>query len=591
MTTPLTVPEGYSFDNLPLEIPEGYALEDGPRLSTADRYKMGIADPVYGAGQLGARMDPELFTTPGSTMPEIFGNKDDPLAAFQTQNKGIDQLIAKREADYQDQRQAQSVVDSGGWGKYTEPGLDLARLAGNATSPMNLLPVGVPGTGLASKLGAGAAQGLYGALTQPVTDVDPNSATGILGPKAGQAAFGGTMGAAAGPVGSAVAGAISPAAKLLQTYGAKLLPSMTGGPLARLAEGLAERVPIAKNLAQADLGKTIGTYARGAYNYALSPLSTDGSNLISGDLSKMTTAQTSQQAHDILTKGYGDLLPKMTYNPTSDNADTVLNGLQTLRTSLQQQTPENVGIFDRSIAPMIQDGLSGDSLKQADTMLKQSTSGALKDPTMRTQILGQHLDEAHNLFLDQLERENSPDAVTQLKALNKAYAGVSVADKAARKGLADEGDFTPNQLTTATAQNEGMTGSANQRLLQGKALLQPYADAGREVIGSNRAPGNRPLTASDMIIGDLVGTGLGVGAGLGAGAAGEEGVRTDNPLLKYGAVLPAAAFAVSPMGRRVMSTLGPGNLLRRGLGSVVTAAPAAMGADQFEQELRQRMGQ
>ena len=142
-------------------------------LNRARGFAMGAADPSVGLVQIGAN---------------IVGQGD-----------SVNQAITDKEQAYEAERRG---VGS--------EGFDFARLSGNVASPVNLAASGVaiPET-VAGRAGYGAAMGLAGGLSQPVTDAPTD---GYWGNKAIQGAAGAVLGAgmapAVGKMGDMVARAI-----------------------------------------------------------------------------------------------------------------------------------------------------------------------------------------------------------------------------------------------------------------------------------------------------------------------------------------------------------------------------------------------
>lgn len=141
-------------------------------LNRARGFAMGAADPSVGLFQLGAN-------AVGMGVP-------------------VNQAIANKEAQYEADRVA--VTDPNLSSLVTgkkDPGFDFARLAGNVASPVNLVAstVAIPET-IVGRAGYGAAMGLAGGLSQPVTDAPTD---GYWGNKAIQGAAGTVLGAGMAP--------------------------------------------------------------------------------------------------------------------------------------------------------------------------------------------------------------------------------------------------------------------------------------------------------------------------------------------------------------------------------------------------------
>lgn len=138
----------------PVEMPKGAT-------GVTDRFLHGLADPLYGLGQLGAR-------AMEAVLPERLGGR------WARQNREtFEGLTKEREQDY-----------------VAPDGMDWARLAGNV--------VGTGPAGLASgtALKAGAALGGLGAASQPI----PDAGDDFWLKKGAQTAIGTGVGAATGPL-------------------------------------------------------------------------------------------------------------------------------------------------------------------------------------------------------------------------------------------------------------------------------------------------------------------------------------------------------------------------------------------------------
>lgn len=136
-------------------------------------FAMGAADPSVGAAQL--------------------------VANAVGQGDGINQAIAKKEQEYESQRQS---VGSGGF--------DAMRLAGNVASPANLVvakAIPIPAGATTGKLVTqGAKVGAIGGASQPVADIKDGQSFGLT--KAAQTTLGAIGGAALTPVMSKLGSAI-----------------------------------------------------------------------------------------------------------------------------------------------------------------------------------------------------------------------------------------------------------------------------------------------------------------------------------------------------------------------------------------------
>lgn len=144
-----------------------------------ERFGTGLADPLYGAAQLGSRMVDE-----GGMIGLALGGDE----AMQSYNKGIETIdkgINEREAGYQAQRK-----------KAGSEGIDWMRGAGNVVSTAPLAVAG--GAGIPGAIAGGA----LGAASEPVTTAKPGESIGVK--KAIQAGEGAAGGLALGVAGKAL---------------------------------------------------------------------------------------------------------------------------------------------------------------------------------------------------------------------------------------------------------------------------------------------------------------------------------------------------------------------------------------------------
>lgn len=146
-----------------------------------ERLGMGAMDPIYGAAQLGARM-----SEPGEEIGAAIGGVDLEKDKAERQ-KTIDDLIRRREADYEKRRGPNA-------------GFDLARLGGSLPTSAALT---APAMALGGIPGAVAAGAMGGAL-QPATG--PSFGTEKAGQTAAGAALGGAFGVAGKALGAGVRG-------------------------------------------------------------------------------------------------------------------------------------------------------------------------------------------------------------------------------------------------------------------------------------------------------------------------------------------------------------------------------------------------
>ena len=490
------------------------ALTEAPKpdFPWYSRAAYGLADPMVGLTQLGAHA----------------------VGA----GEGFDQLVANREAGYQQQRDAAG-----------QNGADWARLGGNVASPVNFIPGGRAGS-LGARVLGGAEAGALSSVAQPVT-----SGQDYLSAKTDQAGSGAAIGAALGPVAGVVRGARSPDVQALEDAGVALTPGQSGGMIAKANEALASRLPILKNVVAGHQENAINSFNTATLNEALKPI---GAEL---PASTVPGHEALAAAHEQVGNFYNRLMPKLTF--AAD--DPFLSGY----IQIEGKVPVSQRAqFTSLTSPAITDQLGGDALKSLDSDLatwaaRYGRSGAMNP---EHEALGDALSDVRGLMRQQMARIN-PEAAADLSAADKSYAMLRTAENAAASAGRQEGVFTPGQLIDASRRARG---TSERQFVQGGGLLQPLAEAGQRVIGSGRGAGRSPATAADLLTTDILGTAIGLG-GVGLGSSGEGG--GDWSKLGY---LAAPALAMTRPGAGLLSTLGPTGMVRRSSAGLLAPGAGAV---------------
>lgn len=155
-----------------------------------DKAAQGINDTVIGAGQLMQHVIPDAALNAGRKVTDPLVNavmSGKPQDTSDVSSKAFDQLVRNREQKYQAERTAAG-----------QEGMDWPRIGGTVANPVSWLAPEGAGAGVISAIGAGAKQGLFQALMQPVT-----SQGSFLFNKGMQEALGATAG---GTLGAALQG-------------------------------------------------------------------------------------------------------------------------------------------------------------------------------------------------------------------------------------------------------------------------------------------------------------------------------------------------------------------------------------------------
>lgn len=124
--------------------------------------------------------------------------------------------------------------------------------------------------------------------------------------------------------------------------------------------------------------------------------------------------------------------------------------------------------------------LAGDSLKTVLSALNKKASDYGRSSTASEREFGAAIGSLSDALEGAARRSSDPKAVAALNAADKAFAKRIRIDMAARN--ASGGVFTPAQLQTATRQADSTV--RKRASAAGESLMQPYAQAGRDLLGS-----------------------------------------------------------------------------------------------------------
>lgn len=443
------------------------------------RFTQGLVDPFNAGAQLLTRTAPmqgiqALGNAVGGPVGETIGGM----------RQSVDDVVKNREAQYQAQR--------------GDAGIDWTRAAGSLANPISWLG---PGTA-APTFASAAARGAVGStLATPVTSGD------FLEEKLKQGAAGAVGGMAIKPVAGALARVISPqtddAAKTLMQSGVKLTPGkILGGGFQRAEEGLTS-IPFTGDFVRGGMRRAVEDFNRATYQRALDPIG-EKAPKIAGHEGVLAVRQALQKRYDAL-------IPKLSFSP-----DAQFNQeFQTIRHMVQSGLPdEQVKQFDRIVSAEFSKAtpaglMSGDALKGALSEIRRKASGFKGDASFNNRELGNALDALHSSLTSGMGRTN-PAHAAELKAIDTGWAHYArIRDAAARQG-AEDGVFTPAQLSAAVRAQDKSTGKG--RFSEGDALLQDMSNAGKKVLGSKVPDSGTPLR-SIMTGSNLMGVLLGLPGG------------------------------------------------------------------------------
>jgi hypothetical protein len=409
------------------------------------------------------------------------------------------------------------------------PGFDPLRTTGNivSTAPIGATAGALAGPGfwpgMAGATGAGAVSG---ALT-PQLPASPGSPQ-YWGNVASNTLAGGVFGAGSTALLGTAGGLVAPQAGRVGPLTAQdVVPTIgqTGGGLIDMIERLFARVPIAGAPIAAARARTGEDLYRGAMNQVLAPI---GESL---DAATASGRPAMQEVQSKVSNAYNTLLPNLsvTLDPqlTQDLATLGQLPLPADRAAQLNDLVQSE-IFDR-LSPRLT--MSGDVFKDAESGVGNDVNNYLNSSIGDERRYGQAALQLQGYMRDWLTRSN-PAQAQDLANANMSWALLKRVQRAGSYTGAQDGIFTPAQLDSAIKAQ-----SPESRFAAGEALMQPYAELGRNVLGTEVPHG-------------------GFGANVGMGAALTAAAIEDPSLLKYG--LPIGAGMAALYSRPVQRVLGAG---------------------------------
>jgi hypothetical protein len=506
--------------------------------AAANAATFGLADPVSAAGR--AAVQPFLGpndSTFGDRYQRNLAQQRAAHEAFATENPGLNVL-----------------ANMGGSVAGIAPALGAGGAVAQTAAP-SLTRMMAQGAGVGG--GVGAAQGLSGSQTTEPLGMLKDTGTG--------AAIGAGIGAALpvglGSLARLVSPNVNPNVQTLRDIGVNpTFGQIMGGGVGRLEEA-AGSIPILGDFMRSGRFQANEQFNRGVINRALAPI---GESL--GD----ATALGRPAIDEMQTKITGDLdkfkaIPQVaTKDPTLDaQLQGLMNGTA-LPTSLPQTRVDQLkDIIQTKVLDRFnpQGGISGEDFQNAVSDLGKEARQLMhfgSDSDQRG--LGLAVQDAQTALRSVLDRTAAPEHAAALANNNAAYANMlRVQDAASRQG-AEEGVFTPAQLSASVRKFD--PSKWKNQFAGGNALMQDLSDAGKSVLGSKVPDSGTPFRSLAALLGGaIMGHGsvepttaaLGLGGGLGAiGAYSNPGrallanVLTSRP--QIAAPVGAAIRQLAPLG-------------------------------------------
>lgn len=489
-----------------------------PQMGGAERFGMGLADPVHGGAQLLTKMLPQGLVNAGNRANNWLADKTGMVARLP--DGGVDEAVRQREADY-NQRKPE--------------GMDWMRLAGNVASPTNIALGAAAAPARAASLGmkvaAGAGAGAAGSMLAPVTEGD-----NFAQAKAQQMALGAAFGGATPLATAGVARLVSPKAStdaglnLLKSEGVRPTVGQSLGGWANRIEEKAQSLPIMGDAIAAARGRSVDQLNSAAINRATAPIGVKVTKIGQEGI---------KEAGDALSSAYDDVLSGLKSIKFDPQWQQDFGQLKAMAKSLPGPVR---GTFTNRVNELIEKrispagGMTAQTMKELDSELGEMARRYGRSAVASEQDLGDAFMQAQSLLRSQVAR-NSPEAAGRLKAINEGWANLVRIEKAGAAAINNDGVFSPAQLNNAIKNADSST--RRRGAARGTALMQDLGGAGSAL--GNKVPNSG--TVDRMLMG---------GAGLGAGLY--------DPMIPIGLGVGAAAYS------------SPVQALLRGL---VSSRPAA----------------
>lgn len=375
----------------------------------------------------------------------------------------------------------------------------LPRMLGGAAGPGQSAAQTVAGALGNAAVGTGGVLG--GQAAEAIAEGNSPTAN-LVGQLAGGMLTGGALSKAANMAARVAQPNVSPDVKLLMAEGVTPTPGqILGGHTNRFEEALTS-IPLAGDAAKAARIRANEQFNRGAINRALAPI---GEKL---DEATPLGREAISEAGDKISAFYGKLVPTLSASVDQQFAAD----LTRLSQMAQFMPPDRAKQFGAVLKSQVGDKISpagvmtGPSFKEVESELGRLARMYRNSPVGDERQLGGAFLELQSTLRDWLARSN-PKVAPELAKANEAYANLLRVEGAAGKPGADPGVFTPAQLQSAVRQLDPTL--RHRAFARGDALMQDYADAGRNVLGARLPDSGTPYRG---LMATLLGGGLGAGA-------------------------------------------------------------------------------
>lgn len=414
------------------------------------------------------------------------------------ERENVERINQERESAYQQRRGARG-----------ESGFDARRMVGNvaATAPLSIAaPVAATG-GLAARTAAGGA---LGGASGALTPVDPE-APNFWKEKLKQAALGAVTGGATSAVLGRTNASSDPNVQALLQENVRLTPGQMSGGTVKRMEDAATSLPIVGDVVRNSQRRGVEDLNRAAINRALAPIGQTLPRDVNVGRDAVTHAQTA------VSQAYDNLLPQLRL--TVDQP--FLRDVSNLHQMAQGMEPQLADRFNRVLQEKVVNRLAptgtmdGQTMKAMEEDLgKIAANFRMGNSTAAEREFGDAVADLQAYVRDLVTRSN-PDHAAELQAINRAFANLTVIDRAAGAQGAVEGIFSPAQLSSAV--KAGDRSARDRAFAGGRALMQDLSDPAKAVMPSSVPDSGSPLRIFTGVAG-LGGAGM-MSPGAAAGGA------------------------------------------------------------------------
>lgn len=424
-------------------------------------FLMGLKDPITAGAQMLPR-GLSYLTSLGGAAPNVVSE----YLAGEAQR--VDEMAKAEEAQYQANR-----------AMLGESGFDTARLAGNVINPTNIV-AGLRGAQAVGALGKGvgtqaAVGGAIGGALSPVYDTE--NFTGEKAIQTGMGAVGGKIGQeVTEKLGGVLSPLVSKAQQTMKDLGIELTPGQLIGGRFKSLEEFAQNLPLIGSDIEKARQKVLFNFNKSMINKAL--------NKVDAKLEDDVVGRDAvSYAHDVIDNAYNNVLKDMSFKLDMPTYGKILNGVKSHGLSDEQLAQVTSTINSRLYDKLPKGSAAvGMDIKMIEADLRNDALGYLNSSTMSEKKIGMALLDTLNTFKESLYKQNR-ELYPQLKKIDDAFADISVMRTAAANSGAENGVFTPKQLSLAVRQSDLTRGK--RKFAMGKARLQKEADAALEVLGND----------------------------------------------------------------------------------------------------------